>query len=330
MKVAHASVYESAFAAAAQRSIITVTLNPVFDRSLVVFGFERGGTFVVSDSSTVAAGKGVNVSRVLRSCAVSSVASGLLPAGGRDLYLAHLDQEGIANDFVQTGGTIRTNVTILDPWQPGESETHLREKGPVLPVSALNRLEKKLSTITKAGSIVIFSGSLAAGLPSSCYATLVDKVQKAGCLAYLDTSGDPLKQALVSRPFFVAPNLDEVRDALGYRPVQNRDLVRAVGEMHRYGIQYVMITRGKEGLVLSDGLKTVCASVKVENPVNAVGSGDSAIAGGIIGVLGGLGLETTARLACAFGAANTLVSGAGVLRRSDIEWLSRDVELLPL
>jgi 1-phosphofructokinase family hexose kinase len=320
--------YADIYAAAALHSIITVTLNPVFDRSLVVPGFERGGTFAVSDSSTVAAGKGVNVSRALRSCAVSSVASGLLPKEGRDAYLARLAHEGITNDFVSTGGNIRTNVTILDPGRPGE--THLREKGPRLPVSALYRLEKKLSAIAGAGSIVVFSGSLAAGLPFSSYSALVDNVQKAGCHAYLDVSGIPLKKALVSRPFFVAPNLDEVRDALGFRPVRNPDLIRAVGEMHRFGVQYVMITRGKEGIVLSDGRKTICARVQVANPVNTVGSGDAALAGSIIGMLGGLDLETTAGLACVFGAANTLISGAGTLLQSDIERLSSKVELLPL
>ncbi|MBN2325137.1 MAG: hexose kinase [Spirochaetes bacterium] len=326
MKISRA--YPDIYAAAALGRIVTVTLNPVFDRSLVVPGFEKGGTFAVSDSSIVAAGKGVNVSRALKSCAVFSVATGLLPAGGKNAYLTRLDREGIANDFVHTGGNIRTNITILDHGCPGE--THLREKGPRLPASALNRLGAKLSSITGAGSTVVFSGSLPAGLSSFSYASLVATVQEKGCRAFLDASGEPLQKALFSRPFFVAPNIDEVYDALGYRPDRNSDLARAIGELHGFGVRYVMITRGKEGIVLSDGRNTVCAKVEVENPVNAVGSGDAALAGSIIGLLGGLDLETTAGLACAFGAANTLSSGAGMLLQSDIGKLSSEVELFPL
>ncbi len=46
--------------------IITVTLCPNFDRTLWLKNFKAGGTFLADDSKTIAAGKGVNVSRALR------------------------------------------------------------------------------------------------------------------------------------------------------------------------------------------------------------------------------------------------------------------------
>jgi 1-phosphofructokinase family hexose kinase len=308
--------------------IVTVTLNPVFDRSLFVPDFAMGGTFIVENSATLACGKGVNVSRALKNVAVESTASGILPRVGMEVYLELLDKEDIAHDFLVTEGVIRTNVTIVHGNR--EAETHLRERGPKVPRSALQSLKEKLRTLAEGDTVFVFSGSLPEGFRSSAYRELIDAVGRCGCRSFLDTSGDALKEALSSRPYLIAPNLGEVRDALGYIPDCNREIRPACSEFHDMGIEHVMITRGRDGVVLSNREETVCAGVEVKDPVNAVGSGDAALAGSILGILGGSDIETVARLACAFGAANTLVSGAGLFRTRDLQTLFGKARALPL
>jgi 1-phosphofructokinase family hexose kinase len=307
--------------------IITVTLNPVFDRSLLVPDFRPKGTFIVKDSTIIAAGKGVNVSRSLKNVAIDSTASGILPIGGSDTYLSLLDRERLRPDFLLTEGIIRTNVTIVHPDIRGE--THLRERGPHITPSTLNRFKEKLTALIEGETILVLSGSLPDGLPIDTYAVLIDTAKQHGCRVFLDTSKEALKRSLPSKPFFIKPNLEEVRDALGYLPQNSDDLKRACSDFYALGIENVVITRGKDGIVLSRGKEIVSARVKISRPVNAVGSGDAVVAGSIIGVLGGLDTRSAVKLACAFGAANALVSGAGVFRSKDVERLYSWAEALP-
>jgi len=308
--------------------IVTVTLNPVFDKSLLIPYFRPGGTFIAEESLTLAAGKGVNVSRVLKNVSIDSIVSGILPGEGKDIYLELLENEGFSHDFVSTEGVIRTNVTIVSRAYDGE--THLRERGPTVRRSALDLLKKKLVTLIENETLFVFSGSIPEGLPSSSYGELIDVVKRHGCSAFLDTSKGALRNALSSGPLLIKPNLKEVQDALGYLPGNNEELKKACTDFHLLGIENVMITMGKEGVVLSRKDEVVHARVEISAPVNSVGSGDAAAAGSVIGILKGLDTKSIARLACAFGGANTLVTGAGRFRIKDVERLYDKIKILSL
>jgi 1-phosphofructokinase len=308
--------------------IVTVTLNPVFDKSLLIPDFRPGGTFIAEESLTIAAGKGVNVSRVLKNVSIDSIVSGVLPREGKDIYHKLLESDGFTHDFISTEGVIRTNVTIVSRAHAGE--THLRERGPTVRRSALDLLKKKLMTLIEDETVFVFSGSIPEGLPSSSYGDLIDVVKRYGCSVFLDTSKNALRNALSSGPLFIKPNLKEVQDALGYLPGNREELKKACTDFHALGIENVMITMGKDGVVFSRKDEIILARVEISAPVNSVGSGDAAVAGSVIGILKGFDTKSIARLACAFGGANTLVSGAGMFRYKDVERLYGRIKVLSL
>jgi tagatose 6-phosphate kinase len=321
--------------------VVTVTLNPAVDRTLWVPGFEAGKTFSVERSETVAGGKGVNVSRALRRLGIDSTATGIIGRDGSGPYLGALDAEGLSHDFVFVDGTLRTNVTVLacggasgagEAHPAGRSdETHLREKGPAVAEAALAELEQKLKALIKKPCLVVFSGSLPLGLPDDSYARLVELAKSRGARSALDSSGAPLRLGLKTRPFLIKPNAREVEESLGFLPNGEAGLREAIRRYTAEGIEAVMISLGKEGLAYSrpqsaggegdSRVSAVRARLSVERPLNAVGSGDAALAGAIAGILSGFCAKDTARLACAAGAANTLVSGACVFRSEDVERL---------
>ena len=302
-----------------ERKIVTVTMNPVFDKSLFIRGFEPGGTFIAEESTTLAAGKGVNVSRALKNVSIDSIATGILPEGGMDAYLELLEHEGISHDFVHTQGAIRTNVTLVNTI--GCDETHIRERGPLIGSLSLKLLQKKIISLIEDETVFVFSGSLPEGLPSTAYAGLIETLKRYGCPSFLDTSEDALRDTVSSGPFFVKPNLEEAEQVLGYYPEKADDLKKACEDFHEKGVENVMITMGKKGVVFSGKGELVRASVEIPFPVNSVGSGDAALAGSIVGILGGLDAKSIARLACTFGAANSLISGAGRFQYGDLERL---------
>ena len=115
-----------------------------------------------------------------------------------------------------------------------------------------------------------------------------------------------------------------------FRSRSDGDVARAVACYHDAGVETVMISLGKDGIVFSRGERAVHARVAVDEPVNSVGSGDAALAGAVAGLLIGFPDEGIAGLACATGAANTLLSGACVFRLEDVEKLLSGVELRTL
>ncbi len=334
-------------------SIVTVTMNPVVDRTLKVKDFRAGGTFQVDRSESFAGGKGVNVSRALRAFGIDSTATGMLAEGGCDVYKYLLDNGEIAHDFLSISGFLRTNVTIVSDSSP--KETHLREKGPVISRSMIREFEKKIRSLYKEGVIFVFSGSLPAGLPGETYSSLINEAKSAGALVFFDASGPAFIEGIKAVPLFIKPNAREVEDVLGFfpeppglpgqrasqeppgssgsqrppklhrssgvsRPTASRDdLFKAARIFHSMGIKNVMITLGKNGLIYSRGKEIVHAQAVVSGPVNTVGSGDAALAGGIIGIINEFDTADTARIACALGSANTQISGACVFDIEEVE-----------
>ena len=64
--------------------------------------------------------------------------------------------------------------------------------------------------------------------------------------------------------------------------------------------------------------------------IDAVGCGDALVGGWVSGQQQGASFQQSLRLGVACGAANTLVSGAGCLRRADVERLSALVQVQEL
>ncbi len=92
--------------------IVTVTLNPTIDQTLVLERFTAGDTLRVKSSRFDPGGKGINVSRVVRELGGESVAMGFAP-GSLGRYIEQtLKARGVQCDFVHTKGETRTNITV--------------------------------------------------------------------------------------------------------------------------------------------------------------------------------------------------------------------------
>ncbi|MGQ9616151.1 MAG: 1-phosphofructokinase family hexose kinase [Spirochaetota bacterium] len=316
--------------------IITVTLNPVLDRTLWVKNFRAGETFIAYRSENFAGGKGVNVSRALLKFRVPSIATGIIPKRGNEIYIELLKRDGILHNFYFTEGFLRTNITIVS--SGNKQETHIRVKGPSISESTLKGFMKKLNMLFEKNFLVdnknldsdkkrsestpnpicILSGSIPQGLGDDTYSKLIHHLKEKGTLVFLDSSGEAFKRGIAEKPYFIKPNLEEVRDALGFLPDSDADIRKAFDLLHRIGIEQVMITRGKDGLLFSKGNSIVNAYLRINNPLNTVGSGDAALAGGVLGYIHNMNTEETARLACALGAANTLTAGACRFLKEDV------------
>src|SRR3990170_1406628 len=108
--------------------IITITLNPAMDRTVIVDELVLGEVNRVREGRSDPGGKGINVSRVLRELGTASLAMGFVAGSIGRFIEASLNEIGIHDDFIHTDGPTRTNLSIVEA--KSRRQTSLNEPGP--------------------------------------------------------------------------------------------------------------------------------------------------------------------------------------------------------
>jgi len=319
--------------------IYTLTLNPTIDRTLTVEHFRVGGTFKAVRSELLPAGKGINAGRVIAALGEPVAALGLVGADDMASFAVALAQAGIENRLLAVPGATRNSVTILDP--VAGSETHLREPGRAPPQETLREVEQVLSTLSP-GDWVLLAGSLPPGLAEDTYLTLCRHCAAHGAHTLLDANGPALLAGADAPPTLLKPNLFELWQLYQRRPdarlevdlrdVPLSDVLAAAHRVRQRGIQMVVVSRGRQGVVAldRDGGAWQAAVDLDRAVVDAVGSGDALAGGLLVGLVRGMPFAEALRLGVACGAANTLLAGAGRCRKEDIDRLARRAQVYAL
>ena len=107
--------------------IYTVTLNPAIDKTVVIENFSAGTVNRVASVREDAGGKGINVSKCLKSLGQDSVAAIIL-AGDTGRRLEHmLGVLKIPVLPVWAAGENRTNLKIIDPAKKENTDINRKE-----------------------------------------------------------------------------------------------------------------------------------------------------------------------------------------------------------
>jgi 1-phosphofructokinase family hexose kinase len=281
--------------------IVTVTLNPVLDRTLIVPEIHENDVLRASASQQNAAGKGLNVSRALLALGVPSLATGFIGGRTGQTLVDGLNALGIQHDFVTIAGETRTNVVILE----SESDRYIKvnEAGPTVTEHEQLAFLEKAKQLAVPGDHWIFCGTLPPGIPVDYYQKLISIVQERGCQAFLDTSGESLVLGSEAAPFLVKPNQDEAEQATGIPVRDEAGAARAARFFLNRGVRMVALSLGSQGLLLATEAETVrvhCPHITVRNPT---GAGDALLAGLVYALSSQYPLEETARWGVACGSA---------------------------
>jgi len=285
--------------------ILTVTLNPVLDRVVEISDFRVGKVNrVEKERIRVAGGKGINVSRVAKILGEPTLATGWLGGRNAGFIKERLKKEGIASDFVSIKGESRLNLTILDPVIP--SQTHLVEKGPRIFPSEIKKLKEKIGGLVRKARVVVFSGSVPPGVSENIYHSLIRLVyrEKENIIPILDTRGEPLKQGLQGRPFMLKPNKEEMENLIGKSLESEADLIRQVRALVQKYVQLVVVSRGKDKVMVMKKKSLLMVSPPEINSLNTIGAGDALVGGFAVGLSRGLSLKEMSTLAVACAAAS--------------------------
>ncbi len=280
---------------------------------------EDDTTRVVSEKH-YAAGKGIDVSRVITELDGRSVALGLV--GGYDgLQLEGLlINAGVMISFTRISGETRTNIILREA---GAGRQYMiSASGPEISPTEIADFYRQILSIQDM-TYLVMSGSLPRGVTPNIYGQLIVAAKKLGAFTMLDADGKALKEAVEFQPTCIKPNIHELSRLLGRDLQSDPGILDACRELHSLGIPFILVSRGKEGLILSAGktrLKAAAPAVDVES---TVGAGDSAVAGFILAHSRGKSLDECLRLSAAAGTATAKTPGTELCHRDTVE------ELLP-
>jgi 1-phosphofructokinase len=300
--------------------IVTLTLNPSVDRTVEIETLARGEVMRALSVRVDPGGKGINVSRALAAHGLATCA--VIACGGAEgeHLLALLREAGIDVVPVPIAGSIRSNITVVEP---DGTTTKFNEPG--APLSAeeqaavLAAVKTALEAVPAAsgpGSWLVASGSLPPGAPISLYADLIREVSGSGTRVVVDTSGPALEAVLAAGPALVKPNRDELAAATGRRLTTISDVVEAANILRECGAGAVLASLGADGAVLVDEEGALHGSTPAAVPMSSVGAGDAMVAGFLAG--GGHGPEALTE-ALAWGAAAVLQPGSRMPLPGDID-----------
>jgi 1-phosphofructokinase len=309
-------------------SIITVTLNPALDMTMRFQHPQLGELNRAQSVSFEPSGKGVNVSRALQAQGV--VAKTILPLGGSfgvmiqdALEAAHLPLLP-----VQIAGQTRCNVKVMDS-DLGTS-TELNAPGPRIAPDELEALKVILRAEIAANDLVVLSGSLPGGLPSSVYADLTHEVQALGARAILDADRDALRDALPARPYLVKPNRREAEALLEIAIDSNARALEAARRIQAMGVDHVALSLGADGAIFVSPTEAYLVVPPRVRARGTVGSGDALLSGVVAALAWGWSWSEAARYATAVAVARTAMDGIEFPDRAEIEQHLERVQLFPL
>jgi len=312
--------------------IVCVSLNPAIDTRLNVASLERGKVNRASSATPEPGGKSLHVVMVLRTLGADPLWIGLTGGAAGKNLADGIRAMGIRARTIEIAQATRTNLEIVEN---DSTVTEILEPGPAVTEYELERLQRLYEAeLNAAGAngIAVLSGSLPRNVPADFYAKLIQIGHERWCRVFLDSSGEPLKQALNANPDFVKPNQHEAEWLSEFAIVDRGAARQAAEKILGAGAAAVAISMGAAGIVYrstADRTAFVATAPKVASR-SCTGSGDAAMAGFAFAAERGLGARDALRLAAACGTANCVAEGPGKARAADIERLKGEIEIREL
>lgn len=306
------------------RRVATISLNPAYDLVGFTPEIERGEVNLVETTGLHAAGKGINVAKVLKDLGVDVTVGGLLGNENKEGFEQLFAEIGLHNRFQVIDGRTRINIKVTET---GGDVTDLNFSG--FTVSEENWQHFKQDSLSWLGDfdMVCVSGSLPQGIALEEFTDWMKALrQVCPCLVF-DSSRAALDAGLLAGPWLVKPNRRELEMWAGRALPELSDVIAAAHQLREQGISHVVISLGAEGALWVNASGEWLAKPPACEIVSTVGAGDSMVGGLIYGLLMGETSEHTLRLATAVAALAVSQSNVGITDRSALAAMMARVEL---
>lgn len=255
--------------------IYTVTFNPSLDYIVSVDDFKLGLTNCTSSELLLPGGKGINVSTILTNLGIESTALGFVAGFTGDEIIRKVEEIGVRSDFIRIGdGISRINVKLKSI-----DGTEINGMGPDISREKTEELMEKLDVLDE-GDVLVLAGSIPVSMPDDIYSRILERLEGKGVTFIVDATGELLMKVLKYQPFLIKPNNHELGDIFKVNLETREEVVPYGRKLQAMGAKNVLISMAGEGAVLVAEDGSVYDAPAPEGVlVNAVGAGDSMVAG---------------------------------------------------
>lgn len=275
--------------------VICICLSPGFQRSVIIDSLIPGEVNRLKGVLVDAAGKGVNVCRVLQRLGIEAFC--LAQGGGNaDELMSLARREGLDLRLIPSSGQLRTCTSIVETSRvTGRRVTELVEPSSPVDESCAYTMTQTVQAMMPSATALVLAGSMAPGYPAGYLTRLASMAREYGVPVLLDVQGSVLIDTLVARPDVVKINLVEFATTFLARrfsggehsgdlaePLVSADLINAVAEVSRNHETNFVLTRGAESILLArngDVRFMPVPALAAEQIINPIGCGDSFLAG---------------------------------------------------
>jgi len=305
--------------------IVTLTLNPVLDKSVTVAGISPNTKLRCSSPTYDVGGGGINVSRAVKKLGMDSLCIYLAGGPTGEHLKQLLDKTGIDQLAIPIEGWTRDNLAVTD------TTTNLQYRfgvpGPQVEKKewevVLEILEKKLNE----GDYLVASGKLPPGMPDDFYVQVAEVAKKKKIRFVLDTSGEALVKATKSRVFMLKPNLGELSSLCGVKSISAIELETLAKKfLDEHDCEILVVSLGAKGALLATKnlMEHIPAPTVLQK--STIGAGDSMVAGMIVSLLQGKTYSEMVKYGVACGTAATMHEGTQLCNKDDADMLYKWIQ----
>ncbi|MFB3896377.1 MAG: 1-phosphofructokinase family hexose kinase [bacterium] len=258
--------------------VITITLNPLVDRNYNVDKLIPGQNLRLTSTENIIGGKGINVSRLVRSFGGKTLALSFIGGHIGSELVDLFKTEGIPSILVRTKASTRIQVSLLDinnnkpTFFIGPNEGVSQQELDTLKFELTNVLSNKTEK-----HVLVISGSAPAGDMDNSIHEIINIANKFNILTILDSYGKAFKLGLTEKPFMAKQNRKEAETYYRKPLIRQDNILDYLRRMVENGIKFPIITSGKDWVYAgyeNKYWKLIPTKVKVVNPT---GSGDAMV-----------------------------------------------------
>jgi 1-phosphofructokinase family hexose kinase len=294
--------------------VLCVTPNPAIDRTLTVPQLRADEVNRAQFARSAAGGKGVNVARAMLGLGQPVLCAGTVGGLQGALFAELARREGLAARWTAIAGETRVCTILIDPAH--KHNTVVNEQGPAISEAEWRRFHGDVVDAAIEASAVCLCGSAPPGTSPDSYKALLEALAAGGQPVWVDTSGELLAAAASAPGVHLKVNLVEAAGLVGVALSTVEDAFRAAADLRLNNNRTVVITLGAQGAILASARGRWQARPPVIKAINAVGSGDSFLAGLVTAFEQGLDEPAALAWGVAAGAANAAGSGGGSFSRA--------------
>ncbi|OCG39952.1 1-phosphofructokinase [Gilliamella sp. Fer1-1] len=305
--------------------VATITLNPAYD----LLGFcpkvELGDVNLVQTNALLAAGKGINVAKVLSDLDVKLTVGGFLGKDNRDGFNLLFQSLSVVDQFQTVEGRTRINVKLTEE---NSEVTDLNFSGFTITEQDWQSFVNNSLEWLKDIDLVAISGSLPTGVPLDKFTNWMEQVKAICPKIVFDSSRDALVAGLKAKPWLIKPNDKELEMWVGRKLPTLEDVKEAAMELVNDGIENVVISLGSKGALWVTQNEAWLAKPPKCQVVSTVGAGDSMVAGIMYGLMTSLSIKDTLVFASSVAALSVEQAGVGISDRQAVTNMIEKIEII--